>query len=526
MKRNFWTFLMLCWAACISAADYLTVAQVMQIYEQLALTSGSASADTYTVRGYVTQWNSGYPSYQNADFFIDDTPDGSTSLLKCFRLPADNDNDKRTLEVGEYVEVTAQLKNWYDQPELAGGTFHTTTYEQPEQPEDPENPVNPPVVTECPFPDLDGKTSKDILNALHEKIVEHTVLSYDDIRADRANVDWREDGTLWDMYSDCEFTRYSNKCYGEITEECNCFNREHVVPQSWWGNDDTQPMRYDLYNVIPTDGYANSQRGADAYGEVSEIDWSNSLGSKHGNSNTYTGGSYRKVFEPVDKYKGDIARVYFYMITCYLDKNFTKKGQGYRMFGYASNTANFTSAALKLLLKWHRADPVSEKEIKRNDGIEAKQGNRNPFVDDPDLVEYIWGNKKTEAYSCNSSPDPEQPETPEDPEQPQDPQKVYYSVAFYDWDDTLLKKESVEKGHDATPPDDPHRQGYRFIGWDEDYTNVQQNLVIYAQYKKREEAVDNINTPEIPVKIIQNGQILILRGDRIYTVTGQEIIVP
>lgn len=109
----------------------------------------------------------------------------------------------------------------------------------------------------------------------------------------------------------------------------------------------------------------------------------------------------------------------------------------------------------------------------------------------------------------------EQPPLPEEP--------IYYTVRFYDWDGTLLKVESVEEGKDATPPDDPYRKGYRFIGWDEDYTNVRRNLNIYAQYRKREEGLDDVQENIPCTKILRDGQVLILRGEKVYTVTGQEV---
>lgn len=256
----------------------------------------------------------------------------------------------------------------------------------------------------CAFPELEGKKGNAILESLHDMIASHTILTYDQVRADRAQVDFRSDGTLWDMYSNCTFysSDYCNNSNATTTTECDCYNREHSLPKSWWGSSTDEPMYTDLHHVISTDAASNSHRGADAYGEVSGTpDWSNSLGSKQGNTTTYTGGGYRKVFEPADMYKGDFARIYFYMITCYNDKNFAQGGQGYRMFTYSGSKADFTPAALNLLLKWHRADPVSEKELLRNNAVEEKQGNRNPFVDDPELVEYIWGTKKNTAYSCS-----------------------------------------------------------------------------------------------------------------------------
>jgi len=445
--------------------NFYTVAQVMNIYNELNLSTGASSIDEYTVRGYVTKWNSGYPNYQNADFFIDDSPEGSTSLLKCYRLPADNENDKHKLEVGTKVEIVAHLMNYNGQAELKDGTFHILsapepppaqtytltvsageggsvnstvngTYEEGTHVTITATPDkgylfvswsddvtdNPRTLTmtkdftlkalfeeelTCAFPDLEGKKGDEILLALHEMISNHNILNYDNLWADKTNIDLREDGTIWDIYSDCSFNKKTNKCGNSQAGDCNCYNREHTLPRSWWGHDNNpnEPMNSDLHHIYATDGYANYQRSAWPYGEVtSTVTWSNSLGSKLGYGTWgYSGNNYS--FEPADEYKGDIARIYFYMITCYNDKNFTVGGKGYKVFTYNNNRTYFTSTAKDLYLKWHRNDPVSQKEIDRNNAVEKKQGNRNPFVDEPDLAEYIWGKMSTKQYTCHADDD-------------------------------------------------------------------------------------------------------------------------
>ena len=102
---------------------------------------------------------------------------------------------------------------------------------------------------------------------------------------------------------------------------------------------------------------------------------------------------------------------------------------------------------------------------------------------------------------------------------------IYYTVRFLDWNDALLSKQTVEKGKDATPPANPSREGYEFTGWDEDYTNVTRDLTIYAQYRKLDQALDQISQEPIAnsQKLIKDGQLFILRGDKVYTLTGQEI---
>lgn len=110
------------------APTYLTVEQAMETYHSLSLGSaGTKSTEAYTIRGYVTNWRSGYPQYQYADFFIDDTETGSQALLEAYQLTADNDDDKRTLIIGDFVEVTAYFRNYYGNPQLVDGTFHVIT---------------------------------------------------------------------------------------------------------------------------------------------------------------------------------------------------------------------------------------------------------------------------------------------------------------------------------------------------------------------------------------------------------------
>lgn len=98
-----------------------------------------------------------------------------------------------------------------------------------------------------------------------------------------------------------------------------------------------------------------------------------------------------------------------------------------------------------------------------------------------------------------------------------------YTVTFYDWDDTILSTQTVNKGENATPPATPTRQGYVFTGWDGNYTNVQQDESVFATYKPAEEALDNVLDGNTAVKIFREGQILIIRGDKTYTLTGQEL---
>lgn len=265
---------------------------------------------------------------------------------------------------------------------------------------------------DCPYEALEGLTSMELRESLHEEIKDHTVLTYKQIRGDQAKVDVRADGKIWDIYSASDFN-LSDNCDDEKdpTAEGVCYNREHILPVACWtinkNRDEAEKevMFTDLHHVVSTDGFVNAQRSAWVYDEVKSVTWTNNLGSKLGTGKTWNETS----FEPVDEYKGDIARVYFYMLTCYMDKDFTQGGKGYRYFTYSNGVCDFKSQALALMLKWHRQDPVSEKEVARNTKVADLQGNMNPFVEQPALVEYIWGTMKGKPYDCEGEvlpPDP------------------------------------------------------------------------------------------------------------------------
>jgi endonuclease I len=266
-----------------------------------------------------------------------------------------------------------------------------------------------PNVPDCPYEALEGLTSKELRESLHEEIKDHTVLTYKQIRGDQAEVDVHENGKIWDMYSAYEFN-LSDYCHDIDVIAGECYNREHILPKSWWGyseaNEANDPMYTDLHHVISTDAVANDTRSNYIYDEVKNATWTNNLGSKLGTSmNWYN----QTAFEPVDEYKGDIARVYFYMLTCYMDQNFAVNAKGKKYFSYTNGVCEFQPQALALMLKWHRQDPVSEKEVVRNAKVADLQGNVNPFVVEPDLVEYIWGTMKGKAYDCDAeveTPDP------------------------------------------------------------------------------------------------------------------------
>lgn len=262
---------------------------------------------------------------------------------------------------------------------------------------------------------IDGKSAKSLFDAVHEVVkVGYSSLGYDGLWGAYQHTDLRDNGKIWDMYSDCSWTYKSDQC-GSYSSECDCYNREHSIPKSWYGDTKSGPG-CDIFHLVPTDGKVNGMRSNYAFGEVSSASYTfdgAKLGSSKSititNGNTIAGNegtsiscSANKVFEPRDEYKGDFARGYFgAMIRWAGDHQSFTDGDGGKIFSssYAAGSFGLTKYGVALLMKWHRQDPVSQKEIDRNNGIQQTQGNRNPFIDYPYLAEYIWGEKAGETLN-------------------------------------------------------------------------------------------------------------------------------
>ena len=162
------------------------------------------------------------------------------------------------------------------------------------------------------YNDANGLIGDELKTALHDIIKDHNVVSYAGILNAFAYTDCKPNGKLWDMYSNYEYSLSTDLCE-EFEQEGECWNREHAWPQSWFNESNTP--RNDLFHVYPTDGFVNQQRGNYPYGEVSNPTYTSGNGSKLGPC--ATSGYSGKVFEPVDEYKGDLARSYFYMSVRY-----------------------------------------------------------------------------------------------------------------------------------------------------------------------------------------------------------------
>lgn len=198
----------------------------------------------------------------------------------------------------------------------------------------------------------------------------------------------------WDMYSDAVYLISPGQS-GVKSFSANRMQREHAVPKSWWkmnGSVEYTPAYSDMWNLYPSDGAANQAKLNYPFGEVKKATFDNGV-TKVGTAEVGYGGGSAYVFEPADEYKGDFARAIFYMATVYDDINWVYD------YMFVRNTyPTLTPWAYSMLLQWSRIDPVSQKEIDRNNIVEQYQGNRNPFVDFPNLAEYIWGVRTTETF--------------------------------------------------------------------------------------------------------------------------------
>lgn len=247
----------------------------------------------------------------------------------------------------------------------------------------------------------ENKSGAALLSALCKKVGPHTNVGYNGLLSLYKTSDVYSDGTIWDMYS-TKHWKPGITC-GNYKKVGDCYNREHSFPKSWFN--DAQPMYSEAFHIYPTDGKVNGQRSNFPYGECANGTTLPSNGSVKAlgrlGSCTFPGYS-GTVFEPDDQYKGDFARSYFYMAAAYNDKI---AGWNSKMLA-GNNYPAFSSWAINLLLKWHREDPVSQKELDRQEVVYGAQHNRNPFIDHPELAEYIWGNKKGQNWSTNISADP------------------------------------------------------------------------------------------------------------------------
>ena len=315
-----------------------------------------------------------------------------------------------------------------------------------------------PAETGAYYQKANGKKGRELKSAMFDIIKNPSVVDYDSLwnaynTSDKRTIDGKD--VIWDMYSN--FSRYPLYTYPHgtgagNTEGVKGIQREHSMVKKWFNPTDApasgtktyadvRPMYSDLVHVIPTDAVCNNNRNDLCYGEIddpAQVDWQSDGGfskkSKQGGCSTpgwkeqVENYAKKRVYEPNDEYKGDLARIYFYMVTCYephylswmpiRDDGHRKTGELFYQSGNHCGTWSsdmfdagdddpyqpFAPWAFEMLMRWSKEDPVSQKEIDRNNTIWQMQGNRNPFVDYPGLEDYIWGDKKEVEFDYGGEP--------------------------------------------------------------------------------------------------------------------------
>ena len=244
-----------------------------------------------------------------------------------------------------------------------------------------------------------GKNDQELMSSLHKIVRGHYMIYYNKLWEKFKTTDCNGN-IIIDRYSNSQFTYGDNQC-GQYSGIGQCYNREHSVPNSWWGAEQ-DTMYSDLYHLYPVDGWVNAERGNYPFG-----DCANGSPRGTGKLGTCTHSGYSgTVFEVADEYKGDFARTYFYMVVRYMDRvGSWTQDKGSVVFTNSSYK-HLTPWAISQLLEWHRNDPVSTLESNRNEAVYGIQHNRNPFIDHPELAEYLWGNQTGNAWTGSSTNTP------------------------------------------------------------------------------------------------------------------------
>ena len=380
-------------------------------------------------------------------------------------------------------------------------------------------------------------------------------------------------GKVWDMYGECDF-EWSETC-GNYSGVCDCFNREHSIPQSWWGGG-TGDIGNDIFHVLPTDGKINGVRSNYEYGVVNGgTDWK---GNKYGSAGSWS--TDRKtiassvnekvngsgnVFEPKDQYKGDWARGILGTIIKWQQSKLTEGNSFFSGKYDAANYYGLKKKAVVLLMKWHREDPVSQKEIDRNNGIQETQGNRNPFIDYPYLAEYIWGELAGEEVHLDylmPSTDPDFIPGVSDglrrmvPPEPGEMHAVSWSANGEVFEtDSIAEETPIIYVPEA--PASCSSISTEFVGWTDaaiegieseapavlytlaaDFPVVMEDATYYAVYAQRNadqsygrfitvcqgtEEVESVSTNAPARKVLVGSQLYIQIETQLFTITGQRV---
>ena len=420
--------------------------------------------------------------------------------------------------------------------------------------------VTPAASLPAYYEKIDGKSGKALFDAVQTVTkFGYSSLGYDGLWGAYPYTDVHENGYVWDMYSDCTWKSINSNHCGNYSNECDCYNREHSIPKSWYGGSTSGPG-CDIFHLVPTDGKVNGVRSNYPFGEVSSADY-NKHGNKKGSAKsiTITGGNTiagntgatisasGTVFEPRDEYKGDFARGYMGALLRWAGEKAFTDGEGSKTFTTNFSTGSFglTKYGVALLMKWHRQDPVSKKEIDRNNGIQQTQGNRNPFIDYPYLAEYIWGEKAGQtldlddlitAYDSRfvlgeSNGYLNGGSTPVDPETKCTVTWLVNGEVYTTGNPTTTVNEGGVVSVLPTAPKSCDEISTQFVGWSEDVINgttdniptdlfsiaddapdIIQNTTFHAVFAQLEEEETTVSTPATIAMNLNNTQGWTLSG--------------
>ena len=241
----------------------------------------------------------------------------------------------------------------------------------------------------------EGLRGTQLKEALHDLIQPSYVLAYGGGVGKTWTGFWytdqMENMQVRDRYSNV--VRYLNPDMSAVSN----MNIEHIWANSWWGHIKNNAY-CDLFNLYPADATANGRKSNNPIGIVDgTVSYTNGV-TKVGKSSSYRADSLITAWEPADQWKGDFARTYFYMATCYSHMTSLWTTTEGLLTVDPNSPLLMRPWVYNLMLEWAEADPLDEIEQQRCDAIYEIQGNRNPFVDYPELCYYIWGNKSDEQF--------------------------------------------------------------------------------------------------------------------------------
>ncbi|WP_224244413.1 endonuclease [Hyalangium gracile] len=323
----------------LAIPDSSQVESTLRVNDALKLKGGSLSVDIpHTYRG---------------DLVVTLTSPSGKSLTLADREGGSADNLKAKFDLSGFAGEPTQGE-WKltvkDTAKQDVGTLKAWDLELTGTGETQEPPTEPPQ-TDDPF---QGLRDTALLKAIQASSDGKHVLSYNEARkAIFTDLDVRN-GKVRDVYTHREING------GKIPNSSD-MNVEHTWPQSKGA---TGAAKSDLHHLYPTDSRANSTRGSFPFGKVDKVQWSSPSGAKFG-----TDAQGRKVFEPPDEHKGNVARAMFYFSAEY-NKRIAPEEES-------------------VLRQWNKLDVVDTAEIERNRRIAGIQGNVNQFVEHSNLADRI-----------------------------------------------------------------------------------------------------------------------------------------